>query len=168
MILVALGSNLPGAHASPAALLRAALDDLEKAGKLRILAASRLWLTAPVPISDQPWYHNAVIRIETEQGPQELLEILLETERRFGRTRDVPNAARTLDLDLIDHEGRILDTPALTLPHPRMHLRAFVLRPLAEIAPEWVHPVTGRALCDLVDSLPEDQETQPLAKAALR
>lgn len=168
VILIALGSNLSGDFETPEALLRVAVRDLAGPGGVCIRAASRIWLTAPVPVSDQPWYRNAVIRVETDKSPSDLMTALLETEARFGRARSVANAARTLDLDLLDFEGQIIhDTPHLTLPHPRMESRAFVLRPLAEIAPEWTHPVSGRGVADLLAALPQDQEAAPMAGEAL-
>ncbi len=168
MILIALGSNLSGDFETPEALLRAAVRDLAGPGGVCMRAASRIWLTAPVPVSDQPWYRNAVIRVETDKSPSDLMTFLLETEARFGRARSVANAARTLDLDLLDFEGQIIhDTPHLTLPHPRMEDRAFVLRPLAEIAPDWTHPVSGRGVADLIADLPPDQAAEPMAGEAL-
>ncbi len=162
MILIALGSNLAGDFETPEALLRAAMRDLERLAGVSIRAASRIWLTAPVPVSDQPWYRNAVIRVETEKSPEDLMAALLDIEARFGRARSVPNAARTLDLDLLAFDGEIRNTPHLILPHPRMQSRAFVLRPLAEVAPDWVHPVSGQTVTELLSALPQDQEAAPL------
>lgn len=167
MILIALGSNLAGDFETPEALLRAAVRDLETLGGVSIRAASRIWLTAPVPVSDQPWYRNAVIQVETEKSPENLMTALLETEARFGRARSVPNAARTLDLDLLAFDKEIRKTAHLTLPHPRMESRAFVLRPLAEIAPNWVHPISGRSVADLLAALPQDQEAAPMEGESL-
>lgn len=166
MILIGLGTNLCGTFGSPEELLRAAVQSLRQEG-LTILAASRVWVTAPVPVSDQPWYRNAVIAVQSPLDPPELMHRLLETEKKFGRVRSVPNAPRTLDLDLLDYDGQIMDTPLLILPHPRMHARAFVLRPLAEIAPGWSHPVLKRTLSALIAALPPDQAAEPVEGATL-
>lgn len=99
--------------------------------------------TSPVPASAQPRFVNGVLLGETDLEPQETLSALLSLERKFGRVRGEPNAARSLDLDLLAHGDRVIETAELTLPHPRMAERMFVLVPLAEILPEWRHPVLG-------------------------
>src|SRR5579862_334808 len=134
MILIGLGANLPSTVGPPRATLEAALAALEKAG-VKIVARSRWYKTAPVPVSDQPFFVNGVIAVETTLAPAELLALLQKIEAQFGRQRGVRDAARTLDIDILDYDGRIEDGPGLTLPHPRMESRAFVLKPLAEIAP---------------------------------
>jgi 2-amino-4-hydroxy-6-hydroxymethyldihydropteridine diphosphokinase len=161
LILVALGANLPSRYGTPDQTLAAALSAMEKAG-LSIVKCSRIWLTAPVPVSDQPWYHNAVARVETPLSAFSLLELLQNIENDFGRIRMARNAARILDLDLIAHNGQILDKPELIVPHPRLHERAFVLKPLQEIAPEWVHPLRKKSLTDMISALPPGQEAQPM------
>ncbi|MEE9300605.1 MAG: 2-amino-4-hydroxy-6-hydroxymethyldihydropteridine diphosphokinase, partial [Alphaproteobacteria bacterium] len=111
---------------------------------------------------------NGVARLETPLAPEALLDRMLAIERRFGRRRGRLNAARVLDLDLLDYHGRIVarDEGAggtvLTLPHPRMHERAFVLVPLAEVAPGWRHPLTGQGLDELIDALPTGQKIEAL------
>ena len=161
MILIGLGANLPSAVGGPQQTLEAALERLEAAG-VHIVAQSRWYRTAPVPVSDQPWFVNGIARVETLLAPRALLEVLRQIEREFGRQRTVPNAARTLDLDIIDYDGRIEDTPELTLPHPRLQDRAFVLLPLAEVAPEWRHPVLGQTVKTLISALPADQKAAPI------
>lgn len=156
MIFVALGANLPSIYGEPHETLAAAMEALGKAG-IHVAARSSVWLTAPVPVSDQPWYHNAVVRVETDLSPYALLERLQGIENEFGRVRSIRNAPRVIDLDLIAYNDSILDRPELIVPHPRMHLRAFVLLPLRELAPGWGHPVTGAALADLIAALPVDQ-----------
>lgn len=168
MILIGLGSNLAGPFESSEALLREAVRVLDCERAVTIRAASGVWLSAPVPASDQPWYRNAVIDIETAYSAEALLSSLQAIEQRFGRVRSAANAARTLDLDLLDFRGEIRDTSDLVLPHPRMHLRAFVLRPLAQIAPRWVHAVSGATLDDLIAALPPDQSATPMDGVALR
>ena len=121
-------------------------------------------MRAPVPMSDQPWYVNGVAEIETNLGPAALLALLHETEASFGRMRRVRNEARPLDLDLLAYGDRVLtEEPRPLIPHPRLHERAFVLLPLAEIAPDWRHPGLGESLQALIERLPQDQITRPLA-----
>ena len=132
---------------------------LDGAG-MRVAARSSVWLTAPVPVSDQPWYHNAVVRVETAQSPYALLETLQGIENEFGRVRTVRNAPRVIDLDLIAYNDNVLDRPELIVPHPRMHQRGFVLLPLRELAPDWVHPVSGARLADMIAALPVDQQAK--------
>ncbi len=161
MILVAIGANLPGKFASPADAIEAAFAELDRA-PLRVVARSRIYESPPWPQpSTQPWYANAVARLETALGPEALLSHLHAIEREFGRVRGVPNAARTLDLDLIDYDGIVRDGPPI-LPHPRMADRAFVLYPLSEIAPEWRHPVLDRAVSGLIAQLPADTVCRPI------
>jgi len=161
MILIALGANLPSPVGGPQQTLEAALKRLQANG-VRIVAHSRWYRTAPVPVSDQPWFVNGVARVETTLEPTALLVLLRLVEREFGRQRTVRNAARTLDLDIIDYDGRVENTPELTLPHPRMQDRAFVLLPLAEIAPGWRHPILGKAVENLISELPPEQKAEPM------
>jgi len=162
MILIGLGANLPSAAGPPQATLEAALAALVEAG-VKVVARSRWYRTAPVPPSDQPWYVNGVVQVETSLAPGDLLRLLQGIERRFGRARGRRNAARSLDLDLLDYDGRIEDGPALVLPHPRLHQRAFVLLPLAEIAPRWRHPRLGQDIASLIAALPPEQSAAPIA-----
>ncbi len=163
MILVALGANLPHPeHGPPAATLRAALACFPAAG-IAVAACSRFFESAPVPVSDQPWFVNAVARVETALDPAGLLAALHRIEEGFGRIRQERWEARVLDLDLIDYEGRIASGgPGPELPHPRMADRSFVLLPLADIAPGWIHPVTGATLADLTARLAPDQTIRAL------
>lgn len=164
MILVGIGSNLAHAPAAtPRDTAEAALAALAGVG-VRIIARSGWYLSAPVPASDQPWFVNGVAMMASDLTPAALLDRLLALEVEFGRTRSVANAARTLDLDLLDHDSRLWETPALTLPHPRLHLRRFVLEPLREIAPGWHHPRLGLTAAELLDRLPPGQEVSRLAE----
>ena len=113
-----------------------------------------------MPVSEQPWFVNGVARVETTLEPTALLAVLQGLEREFGRQRTVANAARTLDLDVIDYDGTVENTPELTLPHPRMQDRAFVLLPLAEIAPGWLHPTLGKTVESLISALPPEQKAE--------
>lgn len=164
MILIGLGANLPSAQwGHPAATLKAAIDELD-GPDTHVTACSRLYETAPVPASSQPWFVNAVIGVETRLTPTALLSVLLEIEARFGRERTAQGAARVLDLDLLAYEEEVTPEDAHpALPHPRMHERAFVLLPLREIAPNWRHPRTGRTVEDLIQGLPPDQEARVLS-----
>ncbi|MCU0986539.1 MAG: 2-amino-4-hydroxy-6-hydroxymethyldihydropteridine diphosphokinase [Acetobacteraceae bacterium] len=155
MILLGLGSNLRRADgATPAETVRAAAAIIGALPGLRAAALSRLWDSAPVPASDQPRFVNAVLRAEGEADPAALLAALHAIEARFGRVRGERNAARTLDLDLLDLDGLVRSAPSPVLPHPRLAQRAFVLAPLAEVAPGWRHPVTGEAVETLLAALP--------------
>ncbi len=155
MILVALGANLPSRFGPPRATLEAALARLEAVG-LRVLARSPWYLTAPVPASDQPDYVNGVAAVETALDAAATLAALHAVEAEFGRVRTVPNAPRAIDLDLLAH-GDAVRAEAPILPHPRMHERAFVLLPLADVAPGWVHPVLRRSVAELIARLPPGQ-----------
>ena len=162
MILVGIGSNLAALRfGSPQDTASAAVVRLPAIG-VAVLRRSRWYLSEPVPASDQPWYVNAVALVETRLGPAALLAALLALEARFGRRRGVANAARTLDLDLLDYDGRRSATKRLTLPHPRLHERRFVLAPLAEIAPHWRHPRLAMTASELLRRLPPGQPIRAL------
>ena len=165
MIFIALGTNLPLANQKKGAdLLKDALGVMAQRG-LEIVKVSRFYKSEPVPISDQDWFVNAVAQVHTSLEPARVLEILHEIEIVFGRVRNLRNAARTLDLDLLVYHDRVRPEtgPPPHVPHPRMHNRAFVLRPLAELAPNWCHPVTGASLSALISALPANQRLDPLA-----
>ncbi len=136
---IALGANLGDAEGT----LRIAMGELAALPGATLKARSSLYRTAPIGLINQPDFINAVVALDTPASAHELLGQLFEIEQRFGRQRSIPNAARTLDLDLLLHGDECSDTIALTLPHPRMHERAFVLAPLAEIAPALVLPKHG-------------------------
>ena len=166
MILIGIGANLPGPlGAPPIETCRRAAAALDMLPGLRLRALSRWYRAAPVPPSGQPPYVNAVAMLRRAPGaagadPAELLAMLQAIEAGEGRRRGAPNAARTLDLDIIamGHGGALVRTsPDPMLPHPRTHLRRFVLAPLLDVAPCWVHPVLRRSACDLLRELaPQD------------
>jgi 2-amino-4-hydroxy-6-hydroxymethyldihydropteridine diphosphokinase len=163
VILVAIGANLPSPdRGPPLATCRAALPALEAAG-VHVIQSSRWYRSAPLPASEAPWYINGVARVGTDLAPAALLSLLHRIEDDFGRRRGVPNAPRTLDLDLLAHGDRTTvpgQWPAL--PHPRLHERAFVLLPLAEVAPDWRHPVSGARIGALIKALPPSQISEPV------
>ncbi len=136
---IALGSNLD----QPTLQIRRAFAELSQLPASRLLNCSAIYRSAPVGYLEQPDFINAVVQIETTLAPHDLLKSLLNIEQRFGRVRSTPNAARILDLDLLLYADLQCDEPGLTLPHPRMHLRAFVLKPLIEIAPNCCIPGRG-------------------------
>lgn len=137
---VALGSNLQ----DPRRQLHAGLDALARLPHSQLLARSRFYRSAPVGYSAQPDFVNAVAAIQTSLDARALLEALLATERAQGRVRERPNGPRTLDLDLLLYGDAVIHEPGLTVPHPRMLVRAFVLVPLAQIAPDAMVPGRGR------------------------
>ena len=149
---VALGANLGDAEGS----LRAVMRELSALPGLRLLKSSSLYRTAPVGLKNQPDFINAAVVLETELDSHILLQALFDIEQRFGRQRRMPNAPRTLDLDLLIYGDVISDVSSLSLPHPRMHERAFVLAPLAEIAPGLSIPGKGR-VADLLAQCVDQQ-----------
>ena len=155
MILIAFGANLPGPDGSPPqeTCLRA-ITAIAALPGLAVAAVSPFYRSAPVPISDQPSYINGVLRAEGEVDPALLLSQLLDIESRFGRRRSGLNAARSLDLDIIAIDGLVRAAPDPVLPHPRAHVRAFVLCPLVDVAPDWRHPVLGQTAAEILAGLP--------------
>ncbi len=163
MIIIAIGSNLPHPEfGAPIDVCNAAIEAIEAIG-CRLLDRSRWFRSAPVPVSDQPDFVNGVISVRTDLKPAELLASLHGIEDRFDRLRSVPNAARTLDLDLIAYDELVNERAGgPLLPHPRMTGRAFVLYPLRDIAPDWRHPALGMPIAKLIKGLPDDQTCHPI------
>ncbi len=159
MILVALGGNLASHAGAPSQTIDAALSSLAQSG-IRIISVSPYYVTPAWPDPADPSFVNAVAQIDTNLPPTELLALLHKTETAFGRARSVRNAPRTLDLDILDYDGRV-EQGGIELPHPRMTERSFVLVPLFDVAPEWQHPLTGRNMADLLASLPEGERMLP-------
>lgn len=171
MILIAIGANLlsprfgPPRKSCPAALRR-----LEQRG-VRVVRRSHWYESAPEPPgpADNPWpsFVNGVVAVQTDLGPGALLELLHDIEAEFGRaprSEAQRNAPRVLDLDLIDYEGRMEDGSdgGPVLPHPRLAGRAFVLLPLADVAPDWRHPATGATIAEMIAALPSGQRIRAL------
>ncbi len=149
-LLLALGGNRRGRWGGPAESMERASRELEAAG-LRVIRASSLYLTEPVGGGRQPLYLNAVVMVSGALAPGSLLRLLKQIERRAGRRLGPLNAARSLDIDILDYGGRRIGWPPLRrergrliLPHPLLHLRTFVLAPLEEVAPNWRHAVFGQ------------------------
>jgi 2-amino-4-hydroxy-6-hydroxymethyldihydropteridine diphosphokinase len=154
MIVIALGGNLPSHAGTPDATLHAALMALAMHG-IRALRVSPFYSTHAWPNPSDPPFVNAVACVASTLPPREFMNCLLEVETSFGRKRSTKNAPRPLDLDLIDYDGRIEEGNP-QLPHPRLAERAFVLVPLADVAPGWRHPVTGKSVEELMAALPAD------------
>lgn len=153
-ILIALGANLSNQDRAPGQTFIEALGRLGDLG-VSVQAVSSLWQSPAWPAgSQQPDYINAAAQVSTSLGPQDLLRVLHSVESEFGRVRSEKNAARTLDLDLLDYDGQQIDAPDITIPHPRMLGRAFVLFPLEEVAPYWVDPINKRAITEWIARLP--------------
>lgn len=154
-ILIAIGANLPGSDGRSAlATCKAAAESLRGLAGLRFVLLSRWYRTEPIPPGGPP-YINGVARLAGTIAPETLLAWLQALETRAGRVRSTPNAPRTLDLDIIAVGDLVRDAPDPILPHPRAHLREFVLRPLLDVAPDWVHPRLGQTAHALLASMPQ-------------
>jgi 2-amino-4-hydroxy-6-hydroxymethyldihydropteridine diphosphokinase len=163
MILVALGSNIDGRWGSPSSTIDKALRRLD--GKdCRVVRRSSLFETAPLGRTDQPNFVNAVAELDSELAPESLLALLHGIEAEAGRRRGERWGPRVLDLDLLDVHGLVRTAPPPVLPHPGIEERPFVLAPIAEIAPEWRHPVLGRSAAELLDRLAGRHEGAILGK----
>jgi 2-amino-4-hydroxy-6-hydroxymethyldihydropteridine diphosphokinase len=160
-VVVALGCSLPGSYQSREILLDAAIDALALEG-LVVTERSAWWTSAAWPDPTAPAYLNGVVLVETSASADEILAALHRIEARFGRVRAQANAPRTLDLDLIAHGRAVLDG-AVVVPHPRAHERLFVMGPLAQIAPDWRHPVSGRTAAELADAATVGVDARPVA-----
>lgn len=162
-IFVGIGSNLASPrHGPPVVVAMAAIGKLIAMG-IGVSRLSRWYRTVPVPPSDQPCYINGVARVTTALPPAALLLALHQIEAELGRVRTRPNAARVIDLDLLAYGDLVIQSAdGLNLPHPRLHTRAFVLKPLFDVAPTWRHPLSGQTLTDLIAVLPPGQIAEPV------
>jgi 2-amino-4-hydroxy-6-hydroxymethyldihydropteridine diphosphokinase len=163
MIYIALGANIASPVGPPEVTLRRALEAMPKHG-IDVAAVSRFYRSPAWPDPSQPPFVNAVAEVRTKLLPGELMRALLALEKAFGRVRKTKWEPRSLDLDLIDYGGLVSDAPHLSLPHPLMHERAFVLRPLQDIAPCWRHPDTGAAIDSLLKTV-DSAGLEPLENA---
>lgn len=151
LVYLSLGSNVGDREHH----LRDAIARLETKG--RTVSVSSFYETEPVEFTDQVWFLNCAVALETTETPEQLMAALLHIEQEMGRQRIQRKGPRTIDIDILLFGDTILDSPALTIPHPAMHQRRFVLQPLAEIAPEVRHPVLKKTIRKLLDALPSGQ-----------
>jgi len=151
LVYLSLGSNVGDRELQ----LRDALRRLAVNG--RVVAVSSFYETEPVEFTGQAWFLNCVVALETTETPEQLMMALLQIEQQMGRRRIQKKGPRTIDIDILLFDEAILDSPALTIPHPAMHQRRFVLEPLAEIAPEVRHPVLEKTIRELLEALPAGQ-----------
>jgi len=140
-----LGSNLGDRQAA----LREALDRLDS-GASRILRRSSIYETEPRDLPDQPWFLNQVVEIDTTLSPFQLLAAIQKTEQEMGRERGIPKGPRTIDVDILLYADQVIHTSELAIPHPRLAERRFVLEPLAELIPEFTHPVTHQTIAEML------------------
>ena len=149
--LIGVGSNIGLAAQN----CKKAIELVNKSESVNVTAQSSLYESQPVGKTNQPWFVNSTIEVYTKLGPEELLQYLLNIEQEFGRIRKEKWGARIIDLDILDFEGLIMDSKTLTLPHPEMTKRRFVLEPLSEIAGETIHPLEKKMISDLLKELPK-------------
>lgn len=161
MILVGIGSNLCSKkYGKPVDNCKKAIDVLKK--EMIIESLSPWYQSEPLPVSNQPWYINGVLKVKTSLNPNNLLKTLLKIENSFGRTRKKKNEPRVIDLDLLTYNDLVIDSKLLVIPHVRMHLRRFVLDPLIDIAPEWVHPTLKIKATELRKKIKDQQNIKKL------
>jgi len=159
IVYLSLGSNL----GDRAANLRTALDELGGLGAVG--AVSSFYETEPVELAAQPWFLNCAAKLDTEKMPRQLIAGILAIEQSMGRQRRQKNGPRTIDIDILLFGTSVIDIPSLTVPHPKLHERRFVLEPLVEIAPEIRHPVFKRTMRQLRDALPQGQTVRRIVEA---
>ena len=152
MILVAIGSNLNSkSYGSPEQNCKIAIDMLGK--YFEVSQFSGFYKTEPIPKSEQPWFVNCIVNIKSKNSPSMVLDTLLKIEAEFGRKRNRKNEARIIDLDLVAYNSLIVKSLKLTLPHPRMHLRKFVIKPLCDINENWIHPIFKKKASEILKEL---------------
>jgi len=163
MILIGVGSNLKSnSYDLPKDNCIEAIHQLSLHAIYPVRTSS-FYETSPIPYTNlEPWYINSVVVVKTNLNPFCLLKALLKIELNMGRSRTSANAPRIIDLDLLAYDDQIIGEEGLTLPHPRLHERAFVLKPLEQIAPNWIHPVTGKSIKQLVKNLDPHQIARPI------
>lgn len=156
---LSLGSNMGNREAA----LREAIRRLEAAG--RVSLGSSIYETEPVELTDQPWFLNCAVALETEKTPEQLLTEILSIEEKMGRRRVREKGPRNIDIDILLYGSAVVESPNLTIPHLAMQLRRFVLEPLAEIAPEARNPVVGRSAREMLEALPPGQAVRKITKS---
>jgi 2-amino-4-hydroxy-6-hydroxymethyldihydropteridine diphosphokinase len=157
-VYLSLGSNL----GDRAANLREAIQKLADIGN--VVTASSLYETEPVELTAQPWFLNCAVKLDTEKMPRQLISAILSLEQSMGRQRKQKKGPRIIDIDILLFGSSVIEIPSLTIPHPKLHERRFVLEPLAEIAPDARHPVFKRSMRELRDALPPGQTVKKLAE----
>ena len=162
-IYVGLGANVGDREAH----LRSAVVAVGARPELRVVGASKVYESAPVGYADQPDFLNAAVELETEVSPRDLLQTLLELERSLGRVRGQRWGPRIIDLDLLLYGHRIVQEQGLTVPHPHLHLRAFVLLPLCDLNPEGVHPLTRQSFRSLAEAVKPESEIRSVKGLSL-
>lgn len=156
---IGVGANLGDATST----CRGIPDLLSRMQRTQVIRSSNLYRSAPVGGPPQPWYINCVLCIETSLSPQDLLAALQKLEVHHGRVRLLRDGPRPLDLDILFYGDQIVHAPNLTIPHPRAHERSFVLQPMAELAPDFLHPVFQRTMRELLHDLHEPSPCKPLS-----
>jgi 2-amino-4-hydroxy-6-hydroxymethyldihydropteridine diphosphokinase len=155
VVLISVGSNM-GAKLDNCLKGIAALTE---SGKGDLLGVSRFYQTSPVDYTDQDWFLNAAVKMTTSESPMSLLDRLIDIQRRMGRKADgIRFGPRVLDLDILLYDDSVMQSPRLTIPHPRMHKRAFVLQPICDIDPLIIHPVLGKTMGQLLAALDDDEQ----------
>src|SRR5712671_3303692 len=150
-VYLSLGSNVGDREDH----LRGAITRLESIA--RVISVSSFYETEPIEVTNQPWFLNCAVKVETTKMPKQLMAAILEMEREMGRLRTIKKGPRTVDIDILLFGDAVVDSQEVTIPHPAMHERRFVLEPLAEIAPEARHPVFKKTVSEMLDALPGGQ-----------
>jgi 2-amino-4-hydroxy-6-hydroxymethyldihydropteridine diphosphokinase len=161
-VFIGLGSNLGDKEGN----IKQALLLLTEGGAEPILLSS-LYLTEPVGFSDQPWFLNLVAEVETKLSPRELLSLAGKVEKELGRVRSIKDGPRTIDIDILLYRDQLVEEKNLIIPHPRLHLRRFVLSPLVEIAPDFVHPVLKKTVSGILNDLSDPARVIQMGKIHL-
>ena len=157
-VYLSLGSNL----GDRAANLREAIQKLANMGE--VVQVSSLYETEPVELTAQPWFLNCAVKLDTEKMPRQLISAILGLEQSMGRQRKQKKGPRIIDIDILLFGSSVIEIPSLTIPHPKLHERRFVLEPLAEVAPDARHPVFKRSMRELRDALPPGQTVKKLTE----